>query len=58
MLTGLEKHLPGLRENLVFCELATPLTNQHYVNATQGHMYGTAKIRSQVGPFAYPLETD
>lgn len=58
MLTGLENLIPGLRDHLVFCELATPLTNRDYVKATQGHMYGTAKIRSQVGPNAYPMGTE
>ena len=58
MLTGLENRIPGIRDHLVFYELATPLTNRDYVKATQGHMYGTAKIRSQVGPNAYPIRTE
>lgn len=58
MLNGLEKYLPGISENVVFCDLATPLTFQHYANATQGHGYGTAKIRTQIGPYTYPFETE
>jgi phytoene dehydrogenase-like protein len=58
ILTGLERHLPGLRDNVVFSELSTPVTNLHFVNATQGNMYGIAKIRSQFGPFSYPLKTE
>ncbi len=54
---GLEKRVPGIRERVVFWDLATPLTNQHYVNATRGALYGTAKTPNQVGPGAFPVKT-
>ena len=57
MLGGIERFLPGLRQNLVFCELGTPLTNQYYLNATQGNLYGLDKSRFKVGPLAFPYKT-
>ncbi|MFN2138483.1 MAG: NAD(P)/FAD-dependent oxidoreductase, partial [Candidatus Promineifilaceae bacterium] len=36
---------------------ATPLTNEHYVNATRGNLYGIDKTPDQVGPFAFPVKS-
>jgi phytoene dehydrogenase-like protein len=58
MLRGLEQVVPGLRQNLVFCELGTPLTNEYYLNATQGNLYGLDKSRFKVGPLAFPFKTE
>ncbi len=58
MLDTLDQRVPGLRENVVFYELATPLTNRHYVNVTRGNLYGLAKTRGQVGPGAFPVDAD
>ena len=54
----LETLIPGLRDHLLFCDLGTPLTNVHYVNAFRGNLYGTSKTRSQVGPFSFPVQTE
>ena len=53
MITLGERVIPGLRDALVFHELGTPATNQHYVRSIDGNMYGTEKTLSQVGPFAH-----
>lgn len=58
MLDGLERAVPGLRDSLEFCEVGTPLTNDYYVNAVRGNVYGTAKIAGQIGPFSLPLKTE
>ncbi len=58
MLAALDKRVPGLREHLVFCDLGTPLTNEHYLNATNGNLYGIAKSRFQVGPGAFPIQSE
>ncbi len=58
MLQVLEKRLPGLTEGLEFSALGTPLTNVHYCEATEGSLYGTAKLRSQVGPFSDGIRTE
>jgi phytoene dehydrogenase-like protein len=57
-LDVLEGLIPGLRDHLLLCELGTPLTNDYYVNAYRGNLYGTAKTKSQVGPFAFPVKTE
>jgi phytoene dehydrogenase-like protein len=58
MFQGLEKRIPGISEHVVFWNLGTPLTNVHYINSTRGNLYGTAKIRKQVGPKAFPIQTE
>ncbi len=58
MLVGLEKLVPGLREHVVFSDLGTPLSNKHYINSTDGNLYGIEKSKSQYGPFGFPLSTE
>lgn len=58
MLRGLERAVPGISRRIVFSELGTPLTNVHYVAATQGNLYGTEKSRFQVGPFGFQIGGD
>ncbi|MDO7875819.1 NAD(P)/FAD-dependent oxidoreductase [Hymenobacter sp. ASUV-10] len=53
LLNSVEKALPGVREHIVQVELGTPLTNEYYVNATRGNVYGTEKTFWQTGPFAF-----
>jgi phytoene dehydrogenase-like protein len=56
MLTAVNEIVPGIRDHLVFCDLGTPLTNEHYVAAHRGNLYGVAKTPFQVGPFAFPID--
>jgi len=58
MLITAEVIIPGLRDHLVFCNAGTPLTNEYYLNATQGNIYGPAHTRRQSGPFAFPHQTE
>lgn len=58
MVRGLEKRIPGLSKHIVFYSLGTPLTNEHYLNATRGNLYGIAKSPSQVGPWAFSTRTE
>jgi len=53
----LEKRVPGLSRHIVFWDLATPLTNEHYINVTRGSLYGIDKTRTQVGPGAFPVKS-
>lgn len=53
LLNSVEKALPGVREHIVQAKLGTPLTNEYYVNATRGNVYGTEKTFWQTGPFAF-----
>jgi all-trans-retinol 13,14-reductase len=58
MVRGLEKRVPGLSKHITFYSLGTPLTNEHYLNATRGNLYGIEKSPSQVGPFAFSTRTE
>ncbi len=58
MLVGLERFAPGLSSKVTFAELGTPLTNEHYCASTKGNLYGTAKTRAQVGPFAWQIRSE
>ena len=58
MLHGLDRILPGISDHVVFAEVGTPLTNVHYVASTRGSLYGTEKSLWEIGPFAYPLQTE
>ncbi len=60
MLRALDRVIPGASKHLAFADLATPLTNVHYVRATAGAMYGTAKRLQQLGPrgFAHTTEIE
>jgi len=58
MFAKLEKHVPGISEHVVFSNLATPLTNEHYINVTYGSLYGIDKSPKQVGPGAFPVQTE
>ena len=56
MFQALEKHVPGISKHVVFWSLGTPLTNEHYINATRGNLYGIEKSRSQSGPLGFPID--
>lgn len=58
MVRGLEKRIPGLSKHIVFYSLGTPLTNEHYLNATRGNLYGIEKSARQVGPWAFPARSE
>ncbi|HTB52278.1 MAG TPA: NAD(P)/FAD-dependent oxidoreductase [Ferruginibacter sp.] len=53
LLANLEKVLPQVRNHIVQMELGTPITNEFYVNSTNGSVYGTEKNFKQTGPFAF-----
>ena len=58
MVRGLEKRIPGLSRHILYYSLGTPLTNEHYLNATRGNLYGIDKRPSQVGPLAFSPRTE
>ncbi len=58
MLRTLDQIVPDLSRHLVFSNLATPLTNLHYIHGTEGSFYGTEKSRGQIGPFGYGIKTE
>ena len=58
MVRGLEKRIPGLSKHIMFWSLGTPLTNEHYLNATRGNLYGIEKSPTQVGPLGFTARTE
>lgn len=58
MLKGLEKAVPGISNHIVHQELGTPITNEHYVNTTEGNVYGTEKSLKHIGPFAFKAKSE
>jgi len=57
MLDAVEQVVPGMRDHVVFSSTATPLTNMHYVRATEGAIYGAEKSLRNLGPFSFPVRT-
>ena len=57
MLDAIERFVPGLRERVVFRTLGTPLTNMHFLHASEGGIYGTEKTLFNLGPFSFPLRS-
>jgi len=58
MLEKLESLYPGITARVVMAELGTPVTNQHFVASTSGHMYGTEKTLAQMGPLGFQPWTE
>ncbi|MBC8505609.1 MAG: NAD(P)/FAD-dependent oxidoreductase [Anaerolineales bacterium] len=58
MFKAIEKRVPGISDHIVFWNLGTPLTNEHYINVTRGCLYGIEKNRRQIGPRAFPAQTE
>ena len=58
ILKTLENTFPGIGEKIVNKELGTPLTNEHYINSTNGCVYGTDKVLKQIGPFSYKSKSE
>lgn len=50
---GLEVAIPGVGKHITYASVGTPLTNVHYVMATEGSLYGTEKTLDQIGPWAW-----
>ncbi|MBI5018562.1 MAG: NAD(P)/FAD-dependent oxidoreductase [Deltaproteobacteria bacterium] len=53
ILSSLQLFIAGIGDHVVFSELGTPLTNDHYVDSTRGGCYGTEKVLKQIGPFSF-----
>lgn len=57
-ITSLENIIPGIGKSIVMKELGTPLTNEFYVNSTEGNVYGTEKSSRQIGLNGFKPETE
>jgi phytoene dehydrogenase-like protein len=52
-MNNIERHIPGAREHVVQAHLGTPKTNEHFIHATRGNVYGTEKRLTQMGGFGF-----
>ncbi|MDB5256489.1 MAG: phytoene dehydrogenase [Chitinophagaceae bacterium] len=57
-LNNVEKVIPGAKQHIVQAELGTPKTNEYFVQTTEGNVYGTEKSFTQIGPFAFKIESE
>jgi all-trans-retinol 13,14-reductase len=57
-LNNIEKVIPGAKQHVVHAELGTPKTNQHYIKATDGNVYGTEKKFNQIGAFSFKCKSE
>ena len=58
LMNTFKRILPAVHKNIVHIEAGTPITNEHYINATKGNVYGTEKGFMQTGPFSYKAKTE
>ncbi|MGK7390821.1 MAG: phytoene desaturase family protein [Candidatus Cyclobacteriaceae bacterium M2_1C_046] len=58
IINSLEKVVPGISGKIVHQELGTPMTNEFYINSTDGNVYGTEKSFMQTGPFSFKSESE
>jgi phytoene dehydrogenase-like protein len=57
ILEEIDRFLPGFSERVVFRSLGTPLTNMHFLHASEGGIYGTEKTLRNLGPLSFPVRT-
>jgi all-trans-retinol 13,14-reductase len=57
-LNNIEKVIPGAKQHVVHAELGTPKTNQRYIKATDGNVYGTEKKFNQIGAFSFKCKSE
>ena len=50
LLEMVERHYPGFSELVDYCEVSTPLTNEHFTAHPQGAMYGLPMVRERFAP--------
>jgi all-trans-retinol 13,14-reductase len=58
LLNNVEKVIPDAKKHIVNVELGTPKTNQYYIKATKGNVYGTEKTLNQIGPFSFNTKSE
>jgi phytoene dehydrogenase-like protein len=58
LMNNVEQLIPDARKHAVTVELGTPKTNEYYIDATEGNVYGTEKSLMHVGPLAYKNRTE
>lgn len=58
LLSYLEKHYPGFKENVAYSELATPITTEYFTSHLNGTIYGmpcvTDRFNEEKSPWTQP----
>ncbi len=57
ILAEIDRFIPGYSSHVVFRRLGTPLTNMHFLHASEGGIYGTEKTLRNLGPFSFPARS-
>lgn len=57
ILAEIDRFVPGFSEHVVFRQLGTPLTNMHFLHASEGAIYGTEMTLRNLGPFSFPTRS-
>lgn len=57
-MNNIEVIIPGAKDHVIQVDLGTPKTNQHYINSTNGNVYGTEKTFKQIGAFAFKNKSE
>jgi len=50
LVKAAERYVPGLSSHIQHIDYATPLSNEHWVNAVRGGCYGPEQTPDQMGP--------
>lgn len=58
LLNNVEELIPGAKDCIEIAELGTPLTNEYYINSTDGNVYGTEKTLRNVGPLSFKNKSE
>lgn len=58
LLNNVEELIPGAKDCIEIAELGTPLTNEYYINCTDGNVYGTEKTLRNVGPLSFKNKSE
>lgn len=58
MINSLERVVPNIKNHIIHKDLGTPMTNEYYINSTDGSVYGTEKSLKQIGPNAFRAQSE
>ncbi|WP_240623415.1 phytoene desaturase family protein [Brumimicrobium aurantiacum] len=58
LINNVEELIPEVKDCIAFAELGTPLTNEYYINSTDGNVYGTEKTLRNIGPLAFKNKSE
>ena len=57
LLSRVEKNIPAISGNIIFKEIATPLTIERYTFNARGSLYGWAQLPEQTHKDCFPINS-